>query len=164
VMHHIGKRLEVVRGGTAYGRWVAGRPKEPASWVVERQHKLRAPCCTNPLPPLCCPFPASPHRHSQEAFLFVYNMIVPGTPTLSVVMVFSTDHHPDTLGPAPEDPDEGEWQPFDYAMSRWVGGAGVGWGLLCCNCSSSSCCAADLLRARRQLHHAWGEGSGRNRQ
>ena len=58
------------------------------------------------------------HRQSPKKFLFVFNMIVPGAPTLSVVMVWGTDQHPDSLGPPPEDPDEGDWEPFDYLLWR----------------------------------------------
>lgn len=38
--------------------------------------------------------------------------------------VFSTDRHPNSLGPCPDDPlDAGEeWTPFDFTMSRFLHG------------------------------------------
>jgi hypothetical protein len=39
---------------------------------------------------------------------------VPGSPTLSLAFVYATDAHPDALGMPPEDPDEGDWSPFDW--------------------------------------------------
>lgn len=57
-------------------------------------------------------------RRSSKAFMFVMNIIVPGPPTLSLVFVYGTEFHPDALGPPPEDPDEGDWQPFDYLIYR----------------------------------------------
>ena len=48
------------------------------------------------------------------------NLIVPGPPTLSVVFVLATDKHPSSLGAPPEDPDEGDWQSFDYLLHRCV--------------------------------------------
>jgi hypothetical protein len=48
-------------------------------------------------------------------------MIVPGPPTICCVFVFSADQHPDELGSPPDDPEDSDWQPFDFLMWRWVG-------------------------------------------
>lgn len=61
-------------------------------------------------------------RRSPKPFLFCYHLSVPGPPTLSLVFVYATDSHPDTLGAPPEDPDEGDWQPFDWLMYRFLKG------------------------------------------
>jgi hypothetical protein len=50
--------------------------------------------------------------------------------------VYSTDRHPNSLGPCPDDPlDAGEeWTPFDFTMSRFLhgtGGHGRGLFLFC---------------------------------
>jgi hypothetical protein len=60
-------------------------------------------------------------RSSPKAFLFVFHLIVPGPPSLSLAFVYGTDTHPDALATPPEDPDEGDWSPFDW----WV------WALGC---------------------------------
>eukprot|EP00879_Flechtneria_rotunda_P012839 GHRR01013405.1.p1 GENE.GHRR01013405.1~~GHRR01013405.1.p1 ORF type:complete len:701 (+),score=275.86 GHRR01013405.1:195-2297(+) len=57
-------------------------------------------------------------RRSSKPFLFVFNLMVPGPPTLSCVFVFGSDSHPDALGPPPDDPEESDWQPFDFLMWR----------------------------------------------
>lgn len=64
-------------------------------------------------------------RCSGAAFSFVVNLIINyGSPVLHLVMVFSTDRHPNSLGPCPDDPlDAGEeWTPFDFTMSRFLHG------------------------------------------
>lgn len=60
-------------------------------------------------------------RRSEKPFLFVWNMIVPGPPTICCVFVFGADNHPDELGSPPDDPEDSDWQPFDFLMWRWVG-------------------------------------------
>jgi hypothetical protein len=41
------------------------------------------------------------HRRSPKPFCFVYNLMVPGPPTMCCVFVFGADSHPDSLGPPP---------------------------------------------------------------
>ncbi len=67
-------------------------------------------------------------RRSSHPYSFVFNLMVPGAgsdPTLCLVMTFSTSVHPDTLGQPPEDPDEGDWDAFDYVLYRWARGTVV---------------------------------------
>lgn len=44
----------------------------------------------------------------------------------NLLQVFSSDRHPHSLGPCPDDPlDAGdEWTPFDFTMSRFLHGTG----------------------------------------
>ncbi len=58
------------------------------------------------------------HRRNGYPWNFVFNLQVPGPPYLCLVMVYSTMTHPDDMGPPPEDPEEGDWQPFDYILHR----------------------------------------------
>lgn len=65
-------------------------------------------------------------RMNGAAFSFVVDLIINyGSPVLHLVMVFSTDKHPNSLGPCPDDPlDAGEeWTPFDFTMSRFLHGS-----------------------------------------
>jgi hypothetical protein len=66
-------------------------------------------------------------RRNRAPFSFVLNLIIPGTPMLSLVLVFVNEHHPDILGQVPPDPSSSDhdWQPFDFLLYRWVG---VVWG------------------------------------
>lgn len=41
----------------------------------------------------------APHRLNQAAYSLVVNLIIPGTPMLSLVAVFINEHHPDVLDP-----------------------------------------------------------------
>jgi hypothetical protein len=52
-------------------------------------------------------------RQTGAAWSFVVNLIIPGTPTLSLVAVFATERHPRELGPAPQ--------------GVWSGPQGEGW-------------------------------------
>jgi hypothetical protein len=62
----------------------------------------------------CCPC-----RRSSKPFLFVYNLMVPGPPTICCVFVFGADSHPNALGAPPDDPEESSnWTPFDFLMYR----------------------------------------------
>ena len=67
---------------------------------------------------LCCYNLFTACRRSEKPFLFVWNMIVPGPPTLCCVFVFGADSHPDALGSPPDDPEDSDWQPFDFLMWR----------------------------------------------
>jgi hypothetical protein len=63
------------------------------------QHPLSAPCWW--LPVFGMPLLVF-HRQSQAAWSFVINLIVPGTPVISLVAVFVNEHHPSILeGPPP---------------------------------------------------------------
>jgi hypothetical protein len=85
---------------------------------------------------VCCITVFHVHRRSEKPFLFVWNMIVPGPPTICCVFVFGADSHPDALGSPPDDPEDSDWQPFDFLMWRW----GVDWfGLLVELCVSICC-------------------------
>jgi hypothetical protein len=65
------------------------------------------------------PFP----RNNRAAFSFVVNLIIPGTPILSLVSVFINEHHPTILGRRPEPgASDCDWQPFDFALHRCVQG------------------------------------------
>jgi hypothetical protein len=70
-------------------------------------------------------------RRNKAPFSFVLNLIIPGTPMLSLVLVFVNEHHPDILGQVPPDPSSGdhEWQPFDFLLYRWGAGC-AGWGVV----------------------------------
>ncbi|KAF6263208.1 hypothetical protein COO60DRAFT_1635423 [Scenedesmus sp. NREL 46B-D3] len=58
-------------------------------------------------------------RRSSKPFLFVYNLMVPGPPTICCVFVFGADSHPNALGAPPDDPEESSsWTPFDFLMHR----------------------------------------------
>jgi hypothetical protein len=50
---------------------------------------------------------------------------VPGPPTICCVFVFGADNHPDELGSPPDDPEDSDWQPFDFLMWRWGGEGAV---------------------------------------
>lgn len=45
---------------------------------------------------------------------------MPGPPTICCVFVFGADQHPDELGPPPDDPEDSNWEPFDFLMWRYV--------------------------------------------
>lgn len=56
---------------------------------------------------------------NRAAFSFVVNLIIPGTPTLSLVSVFVNEHHPSILGERPRPgAADCDWQPFDFALHR----------------------------------------------
>uniref|UniRef100_A0A383VGR2 Protein ENHANCED DISEASE RESISTANCE 2 C-terminal domain-containing protein n=1 Tax=Tetradesmus obliquus TaxID=3088 RepID=A0A383VGR2_TETOB len=62
-------------------------------------------------------------RRSSKPFLFVYNLMVPGPPTICCVFVFGADSHPNALGSPPDDPEESSsWTPFDFLMYRFLQG------------------------------------------
>ncbi|KAI8464874.1 MAG: hypothetical protein J3K34DRAFT_525818 [Monoraphidium minutum] len=61
-------------------------------------------------------------RRSPAPFLFVFHLSVPGPPTLSLVFVYASGAHPEALSAPPEDPDEGDWEPFDWLMYRFIKG------------------------------------------
>ncbi|KAF8072532.1 EDR2L [Scenedesmus sp. PABB004] len=61
-------------------------------------------------------------RRSAKPFLFVFNLMVPGPPTVCCVFVFGADAHPDALGPPPDDPEDSDWQPFDFLIYRFLHG------------------------------------------
>jgi hypothetical protein len=46
--------------------------------------------------------------------------VVPGSPLLSVCIVFCADKHPSSLGPPPADPmnQPHDWQPFDFVLHK----------------------------------------------
>lgn len=67
---------------------------------------------------VACPCLLLYHRRNPKPFLFAYNLMVPGPPTVCCVFVFGSDSHPDALGPPPDDPEETDWEPFDFLMSR----------------------------------------------
>jgi hypothetical protein len=70
--------------------------------------------------PAVLPLLLPPCRRSSKPFLFVYNLMVPGPPTICCVFVFGADSHPNALGSPPDDPEESSsWSPFDYLMYRW---------------------------------------------
>eukprot|EP00775_Hariotina_reticulata_P012050 gene12050-12192_t len=75
---------------------------------------------SGPMPHICRFLPSV--RRNTKPFLFVYNLMVPGPPTVCCVFVFGSDSHPDALGPPPDDPEETDWEPFDFLMSRFIHG------------------------------------------
>ncbi len=83
------------------------------------------------------------------------NLIIPGTPVLSLVGVFVNENHPSILGPAPPTAAEAYssgWQPFDYALhrflnaSRWLPRA-----TLHVACLHDAVCVGLVLLRRREL-------------
>jgi hypothetical protein len=61
----------------------------------------------------------TPRRQNRAAFSFVVNLIIPGTPILSLVSVFINEHHPSILGERPQPgASDCDWQPFDFALHR----------------------------------------------
>lgn len=86
--------------------------------------------------------PSINRRQNKAAFSFVVNLIIPGTPVLSLVAVFINENHPSILGSPPPthtpsssgtDKSSGnttntnghavgrsDWQPFDYVLYRFL--------------------------------------------
>ena len=67
-------------------------------------------------PPAC--------RESRAPFAFIINLVVPGTPMLSVVATYFADQHPNAMGSPPEDPmgEEHDWHGFDFVLHKCVDG------------------------------------------
>ena len=75
-------------------------------------------------------FPPPPPSRSESGapFALVINLIIPGTPLLSLVATFVTDRDCFALAASspPEDPMDGKhgWTPFDFVLHRWEGEGG----------------------------------------
>lgn len=63
-------------------------------------------------------------RQGGAPFSLVLSWVMPGTPLLTMVFIFSIERHPDTMGPPPLRPmeDNHDWQPFDFALHRFLNG------------------------------------------